>query len=214
MSILNSHIDDFSNKVCLGDFTHEIKYFLKVIEKCNFEFPKVLIIGCGDGSEAYKMYEMTGWNIFGIDAVEPKRFKEVNLIKSEAENLPFEDNTFDIVYSNHVLEYIIGYKKVLDQIIRVIKPNGVCYLTFPNKARLIGYVGARGLNLFSKVRANFRDWNMRIAGKWNMESGAHCGFDYNIIAKEFEQRFNKVEYLRNLYYESKYGADSILLKLV
>ncbi len=45
-------------------------------------------------------------------------------IQSDGENLPFDDNTFDIVYSNGVLHHTPDTQKAIDEVRRVLKPGG------------------------------------------------------------------------------------------
>jgi len=55
-------------------------------------------------------------------------------VKADICDLPFEDNTFDVVFCNHVLEHIEDDKKAMSELYRVLKPgrNGC----FPNPTRL------------------------------------------------------------------------------
>ena len=39
--------------------------------------------------------------------------------------LPFEDNSFDIVFSGGVLEYFENYEIPMSEMTRVLRPNGV-----------------------------------------------------------------------------------------
>ncbi len=54
------------------------------------------------------------------------------LIKGVGENLPFPDNSFDIVYSTNVLEHTQNPRQVLGEAIRVCKPGGVVQIVVPN----------------------------------------------------------------------------------
>ncbi|MDC0189710.1 class I SAM-dependent methyltransferase [Rhodospirillales bacterium] len=45
-------------------------------------------------------------------------------IQSDAENLPFSDNSFDIVYSNGVLHHTSNSQSATDEVYRVLKPEG------------------------------------------------------------------------------------------
>ena len=45
-------------------------------------------------------------------------------LQSDGENLPFADNTFDIVYSNGVLHHTPDTQKAIDEVKRVLKPGG------------------------------------------------------------------------------------------
>jgi ubiquinone/menaquinone biosynthesis C-methylase UbiE len=61
----------------------------------------------------------------------------VKLIACSAEELPFEDNYFDMVYSSHVLEHIPNKDKALAEIVRVLKPNGVHFCVVPTSAEKV-----------------------------------------------------------------------------
>lgn len=45
-------------------------------------------------------------------------------IKADIQNLPFEDNSFDVIFCNHVLEHVNDDKKALSELYRVMKKGG------------------------------------------------------------------------------------------
>jgi len=49
-----------------------------------------------------------------------------------AESLPFEDNSFDMVFSSHVLEHIPDFESAMKEIYRVLKPNGFLFCVIPS----------------------------------------------------------------------------------
>ena len=52
-------------------------------------------------------------------------------------NIPFDDNTFDLIMATHVLEHIPDDKKAMSELYRVLKPAvGVALLTVPIKDSL------------------------------------------------------------------------------
>lgn len=45
-------------------------------------------------------------------------------VRADICNLPFEDNEFDVIFCNHVLEHIPDDKKAIAELYRVMKPGG------------------------------------------------------------------------------------------
>lgn len=45
-------------------------------------------------------------------------------VRADICNLPFEDNEFDVIFCNHVLEHIPDDKKAMAELYRVMKPHG------------------------------------------------------------------------------------------
>jgi predicted SAM-dependent methyltransferase len=45
-------------------------------------------------------------------------------VKADICNLPFEDNSFDIIFCNHVLEHIPDDQKAMEEMYRILKPGG------------------------------------------------------------------------------------------
>ena len=52
-------------------------------------------------------------------------------VKADICNLPFDDTTFDIVFCNHVLEHITDDTKAMQELFRVLKPNGMGIFQIP-----------------------------------------------------------------------------------
>ena len=48
--------------------------------------------------------------------------------------LPFEDNSFDLISCNHVLEHIFNTESVVRELCRVLKPGGLAVISVPNIA--------------------------------------------------------------------------------
>lgn len=114
---------------------------------------KVLDIGCGDG-EAYAWYVAKKTkNYYGIDisftTVNKATEKGIKTIISDITNkLSFEDNFFDFVICNGVLEHLFIPENAIIEIKRVLKNNGYLLLYVPN----VAYLGDRILLLFGRFR--------------------------------------------------------------
>ena len=52
-------------------------------------------------------------------------------VKADICNLPFENNSFDVVFCNHVLEHIPDDTKAMQELYRVLKPNGMGIFQIP-----------------------------------------------------------------------------------
>lgn len=52
-------------------------------------------------------------------------------IKADICNLPFEDDTYDFIFCNHVLEHIPDDTKAMQELYRVLKPDGIAILQIP-----------------------------------------------------------------------------------
>ena len=52
-------------------------------------------------------------------------------VKADICNLPFEDNSYDVIFCNHVLEHIPDDTKAMQELLRILKPNGMAILQIP-----------------------------------------------------------------------------------
>ena len=52
-------------------------------------------------------------------------------VKADICNLPFEDNAYDTILCNHVLEHIPDDTKAMQELFRVLKPGGMAILQIP-----------------------------------------------------------------------------------
>ena len=52
-------------------------------------------------------------------------------VKADICNLPFNDNSYDVILCNHVLEHIPDDTEAMQELYRVLKPNGMAILQIP-----------------------------------------------------------------------------------
>jgi len=101
-------------------------------------------IGCGTGDYTF-LFARMGFRMIGVDlsprSIDTARAKasiigskDVSFIVSDAEELPeIGDNTLDGVVSFSALRYVPNLPKALGAMRRVLKPNGVAVVDYPNK---------------------------------------------------------------------------------
>jgi SAM-dependent methyltransferase len=63
-------------------------------------------------------------------------FSPIVDVKADILDLPFEDESFDVIFCNHVLEHIIDDKKAMSELFRVMKKGGWGILQVPMKNSL------------------------------------------------------------------------------
>jgi SAM-dependent methyltransferase len=49
----------------------------------------------------------------------------------DIEEIPYPDNSFDLIFASHVLEYVKNDKKAINEIKRVLRPGGLAFLPVP-----------------------------------------------------------------------------------
>ncbi len=103
---------------------------------------KILEIGCGDGVW-YLELKKRGLNVIGLDLSGHdlnklrKRARSLNLkpevVKADAQKMPFNKNTFDKIYSISTFEHIKNDKEAFREVSRVLKPGGLFVISVPLK---------------------------------------------------------------------------------
>ncbi len=99
------------------------------VEKVGLKDVKVLEIGCGTAIDAYYLTQFTKAEVFATDispdaievAKEIGKFFgcKISLLVDDATNMHFPDNSFDIVFSQGVIEHFEDPKPVMKEQIRV-----------------------------------------------------------------------------------------------
>ncbi|WP_090678648.1 class I SAM-dependent methyltransferase [Myroides guanonis] len=56
-------------------------------------------------------------------------------VKADICNLPFEDNSFDVILCNHVLEHIPNDTKAMQELYRILKPGGMGIFQIPQDTK-------------------------------------------------------------------------------
>lgn len=96
---------------------------------------KILDIGCGGGGVTKKLSKDNF--VVGMDLIEDNlklaRQNGIHTLNVRfLSDLPFKDKSFDIVVCLHVLEHLRNPKILLNEINRIIKPDGFAIVAVPN----------------------------------------------------------------------------------
>lgn len=126
-------LDDFIKKLelqAVETAEERIPLYLEVgLKDANL----ILDVGCGSGIVTRDIVRLTKGKVIGIDGSNDmievaekvlKDYKNVELWVSGAEELPFDDNTFDVVTCNLLLMWADNPQIVVNEMARVTKPGG------------------------------------------------------------------------------------------
>lgn len=104
----------------------------------NVKDKDVLEIGCGNGYGGYLLNQLGPKSYIGLDLMEEqveiarRKYSQYTYIVQDATDLSqFADASKDVVIIFGVLHHIPEWRKVLDEIARVLKPNGQLFLEEP-----------------------------------------------------------------------------------
>lgn len=98
----------------------------KDVRKHTLKFDSVLDVGCGGAPEYYglkkinKSIEYTGMDITP-ELVSLNTKNNIKCVVGSANDIPFDDSSFDVVHSRHVIEHMEDFKKPMTEFIRVAK---------------------------------------------------------------------------------------------
>jgi len=151
-------------------------HLLHVVRSLQKKWPgDLLVVGCGDGTEAL-FFQNRGATVTAIDPRVPDKIPPgVAFVRCEAESMPFLHASFDYVFAYHVFEHVHDVKAAIAECRRVLRPNGLMYVGVPNRRRLASFVG-RGVPVKRILKDNWIEWVDRFWGRFQNDYGAHAGF--------------------------------------
>lgn len=159
---------------------------------------KVLDIGCGNGRFLTAFSKLSN-NVFGFDLsremLEKAKKKHKNLIRGDAEMLPFRSESFDIVHAAGLLG-VYKSEKILEECFRVAKFNGRVFISFPALESFSGIF----FKIFEKLPLNY---NPTLLDYWysnneivrmvkNIEEKSRIRIKFRIHKLGFEPPFQRV----------------------
>jgi SAM-dependent methyltransferase len=127
---------DLLKKLILIPFRMKYRHAIPFVES-----GRLLDIGCGNGTELYKLKSM-GWEVYGVeidtDASERARSKGMPVFTGDLFEANYPDHFFHVIRMSFVLEHLPNPKKVLREIHRILVPGGKIYISIQN-ARSLNY---------------------------------------------------------------------------
>lgn len=171
----------------------------------------MLVAGCGHGMEAAYIHDelqvtvdaFDVWLHRGMDL--PVRDR-LTLYECDISNLPFDNETYDIVFYHHVIEHVPDPVASLRELSRVSKQASWMFIGTPNRHRLVGAIGAHERSLVHKIKVNLHDWKMRLLGRFRNEHGAHAGFSVRELDGMLADFYDTREWVTADYLRYKYNA--------
>ncbi len=118
-------------------FYNESYIMRKELFKANQNFAseakgKLLDFGCGD--KPYRSLYMVDEYI-GLDFAQTRhsasKDTDSDIVNYDGENIPFSDETFDVIISTEVFEHLFNLDNTLSEIQRVLKKDGKLFFTCP-----------------------------------------------------------------------------------
>ena len=105
----------------------------------NLQGARILEAGCGVGTYAAKFQEQFSAQVDGFD-IELERVRTAqaqmeisHAVVAAGEAMPYPSNTFDVVFSNEVIEHVANDRHFAQEITRVTRPGGHILIFAPNR---------------------------------------------------------------------------------
>lgn len=129
-----TNIKSFTRKMSHRHYINAISKFIS-----SDTGSSLLDIGCGTGSFLFHCERKFSFaQLHGLE-YDDRLVKQAitNLSRAEisqgnAEKLPYEDGSFDVITSFQVIEHVANPNTMLSEIKRILKPNGIVLITTPN----------------------------------------------------------------------------------
>jgi len=125
-------------------FEHRVNYWTGILKKHLGDESVILDYGCGDGANLKILAKLPHKLLIGIDynlirlerAVKNLNSPDYVVLGNAFENL-FVENSFDVIFCNHVLEHINEDYELLKIFNKALKPGGILLLGVPNEGAFI-----------------------------------------------------------------------------
>jgi len=141
----------------------------------NLKDKKILMLGCGTGEES-KLLEAFGAStnlLVGIDLssksieIAKKTYPNIEFVVADMNNLPFDDNSFDFVYSSLAIHYNETPEKTYNEVYRVLNPNGLFLFSVGHPLRWASEEKNIDGEIFRIIGCSKNDEGNKVYGKYH-----------------------------------------------
>ncbi len=181
---------------------------------------RALEAGCGSSIDAHIVAEGMDAEIYGIDIsrkaldiarnVSQHFDRKVTLALGDVLNLEFEKNSFDVVFSQGLIEHFKKPLDALEEQVRVLRPGGVLIVNVPQKftaytvhkhilARLGRWEWGEETEFSSRELARYGD-------RLGLEFLERCGYDYwrspfeiMFVLRTLDRKIGKVPFVKRAH---------------
>ena len=120
----------------------KLHHLLRLVNFDGYTGRRVLEVGCGAGTDLAR-FAKGGALVSGVDlsssaiALARQNFDQQrlqgDLREGDGENLPFADDTFDLVYAHGVVQYTTNPERLVEECRRVLRPGGEAVFQMYNR---------------------------------------------------------------------------------
>ena len=139
---LNNFYDGYGRADYLSPIT--IKRYNELLDKFEKfrKTGKIIDVGCGIGY-FLEIAKKRGWEVYGTEftdeALEICKSKGIKMSLGKLDPKNYDSNMFDIITSFEVLEHINNPIEEISNFSKILRKNGLVYLTTPNFNSLLRY---------------------------------------------------------------------------
>jgi len=110
-------------------------------------------------------------------------------VKADICNLPFEDNQYDVLFCNHVLEHIPDDTKAMQELYRVLKPGGMAILQIPQDLNRAATFSDDSITDEKERAAIFGQYDhVRVYGRDYFDKLRTIGF--TVVEEDYTKKIN------------------------
>jgi ubiquinone/menaquinone biosynthesis C-methylase UbiE len=176
---------------------------------------RVLDVACGIGYGSAILAQHGANHVVGLDispeaiAFGTKEYQAANLLlrTGDACNLPFDDSMFDVVVSFETIEHLKDPERLLAEISRVLKPEGRCICSSPNRD-FVPSAGHKEANPFHFSEMSYAEFDQLFSRYFDVserfsQTHSEAYLRHLEFFRELDQRLKPIRFSRLLRIENK-----------